>query len=331
MKALITGAGGGLGSHLVEAFAAAGHRVTGLVRSAGPEPRPAASVAGFAALDLAAPAPPPLGPFEQDCVVHTVSRVGDACRGPDEAAADLRATRAVLAAAARAGCPRFVHISSIAAHALPADGGLVSETTPLNTAPEPWNHYVRAKIACEQAVRDAQRDGVCETTVIRPSVFLGRRDRHATPRILRLLASPLAGVIGDGRNLVPCVDMAELAALIVAAAESRLAAGRIYDVSSRTEFTQSDLLALHAAAAGLPTPRRMPRWTASAAATALEGLGRVTRSRSLPLLSRFMVASACLNCRVDSSRAAHDLGWRGTADLARSIRESVSWTREHAS
>jgi nucleoside-diphosphate-sugar epimerase len=330
MNVLVTGASGSLGRHLVEALVARGHRVTGVMRSAASARDFTATTARPVVADLTAAEGLGTEWFRQDCVVHTAASVGDACRSRDHVEADRRATAAMLSGAVRAGCPRFIHLSSIAVHDLPADGSVVSETTPLNDRPEPWNHYVRAKLACERLVTAEHQSGRLEATIIRPSVFLGRYDRHTTPRILHLLRSPLAGVIGDGENLVPCVDLAELAALVATAAGSQRAVGRTYDVSGRSHLTQRELLASHAAATGRPLRRRYPRRVAHAMATVLEGAGRLTAATSPPLLTRFMVAVATLNCRIDSSRAAADLGWRGHADLTRTIHDAVTWTREQA-
>src|SRR3954470_15087942 len=114
MKALVTGATGFVGSHLAEALRQRGDDVTALARSA--SKAKVLSAAGVrvipgdlhdqAALDQAA--------RQQDVVFHVAGLVA----GRDEAEflrANLGGTQNVLRAAERAGNPRFVLVSSLAA------------------------------------------------------------------------------------------------------------------------------------------------------------------------------------------------------------------------
>jgi nucleoside-diphosphate-sugar epimerase len=328
MNVLITGASGGLGSHLVEAFTSRRHHVTGIVRSWASAGHLARTPATFVQADITEPASRWGIAAGHDCVIHTAARVGGNSRHRDHVRADQQGTANVLAAAVRGGCSRFIHISSIAVYELPTDGGSVSESTPLESCPARWNHYVSAKLQTERLVQEYHRQGRIAVTVLRPSIFLGRYDRHTTPHILRLLESPLAGIIGEGTNLIPCVTLSELADLVVNAAESGDAAGRTYNVSGRTGFSQRDLLETHAAALGRPVRRRVSRRVAWSVAALLDTVAGVASQESQPLLSRFIVMVAGMNCRIDCSLAAADLGWQGRSELAEAIRESVTWLRE---
>jgi nucleoside-diphosphate-sugar epimerase len=328
MNVLVTGASGGLGSHLIEAFAKRGHRVAGLTRSLTAVSHLESTNADFVLGDVNAESSLIGDAFRRDCIVHTVARVGGGARWRDHFDTDQTGTANVLTAAHRAGCPRFIHISSIAALDLPKDGGAVVETTPLRSHAEKMNRYARSKLEVEKLVREYERKGRIAVTVLRPSVFLGRYDRHTTPSIIRFLRSPLAGLIGEGDNLIPCVDLHELAYLVVRAAESDRAVGRTYNVSGRQSVPLADLLAIHATEIGRRPHRRYSERTARTLAALLESGTRLLNRKNPPLIDRFMVDVATLNCTVDCSRAEEDLNWSGRGDLRHAIRQSIAWQEE---
>ena len=148
---------------------------------------------------------------------------------------------------------------------------------------EEMSRYARSKLEVEQLVREFGQKSRIAVTILRPSVFLGRYDRHTTPSILRFLRSPFAGLIGEGNNLIPCVELTELADLIVTAAESDQAAGRTYNVSGRQSVSLADLLAMHATEIGRPLYRRYSERTARTLAVLMEGGTRLLNRKSPPL------------------------------------------------
>ena len=66
-------------------------------------------------------------------------------------------------------CGRFVFISSASAYQTPPAHLPITEDTPLDN---PWWHYSRQKIACEERLRQAMADGF-PATIVRPSHTYG--------------------------------------------------------------------------------------------------------------------------------------------------------------
>jgi nucleoside-diphosphate-sugar epimerase len=328
MKVLVTGASGGLGSHLVETFAAAGHRVTGLTRSLDRVAHLRATGADFLVADLRDRATLAGERFQPDCLVHAAATVGGGHSWPEFQASDLQGTANLLEAAHAAGCRRLIHVSSITVYDLPAPGGALDESAPLRTRVPRWDTYTRAKVAVEKQVRAFALENDLALTVLRPSIMLGRHDRNTTPRILRFLASPLAGVIGSGDNRIPCVGLAELAGQVVSLAEQGKGEGRTYNLSGRQGLSLAELLAIHGRLTGRRARHRFAPAIARAAAALLETVSRLSPGPAPPLLDRFMVAVATLDCRVDSSLAAGELGWQGAEDLAGAIALAVNRQKE---
>src|SRR5690349_12961017 len=113
MFALVTGASGFLGGHLVERLCAAGHRVRALVRTPAKAQFLAATMAEIAAGDLTAPASLASALDGVDTVFHSAAMVSNWGRWNDFQAVTVQGTENVLDAAERAGVRRFVHISTM--------------------------------------------------------------------------------------------------------------------------------------------------------------------------------------------------------------------------
>jgi nucleoside-diphosphate-sugar epimerase len=139
MKALVTGATGFVGSHLVEALRSRGHQVTALVRSpskaAALEPLGVRLVPG----DLDDAGSLARAVEGQDLVFHVAGLV--AAKDEREFVRVNRdGTASLVAAAARARVGRFVYVSSMAA------GGPAGKGRPLTGAepPRPVTGYGRS-------------------------------------------------------------------------------------------------------------------------------------------------------------------------------------------
>ena len=81
---------------------------------------------------------------------------------------NVEGTRIVLEAAVQAGCERFIHLSTVSAHAVEGHE-VVNEATPLRQA---GDAYGESKALAEQAVWAAAAQGL-QATVLRPPAILG--------------------------------------------------------------------------------------------------------------------------------------------------------------
>lgn len=165
---LVTGAAGYLGSALVALLVRRGRAVRALVRDPGRAAAVLPDGVEIAVGDLADP--PSLDRAVRGCtgVLHLAGAVADSAA--QTRAANLDGTRAVLAAAARAGVERFVHTSSSAA--LIDATGLVTErpvAPPALTDP-----YSTSKAAAERLVLAA--DGI-DALVVNPVNLYGPSPR----------------------------------------------------------------------------------------------------------------------------------------------------------
>ncbi|MEV7802901.1 NAD-dependent epimerase/dehydratase family protein [Microbispora sp. NPDC088329] len=163
VRVVVTGASGMLGGNLVRHLAERGRPVLGVDLRPGTDPHP---LARYATGDVRDTALMTGLVADAGAVVHCASALPSY---PDEEIRDVivGGTGSVLTAAARAGVPRVVHVSSTAVYGLPT-----RVPTPEDHPREPVDAYGRAKAAAEEIAEKFRAEGMC-VPVLRPKTFLG--------------------------------------------------------------------------------------------------------------------------------------------------------------
>jgi len=324
MRALVTGASGFIGGHVVEALVREGHEVRALVRPTSDTSHLASTGATMVVGDITNRASLDDACRGIDWVFHTAAIVGSRGSWSEYYRVGVHGTANVLNAASQASVKRVIHLSSVAVYGARSRPEAVTEEMPFDRRPQRWNHYVREKVLSERLVWRAHERGRVVATTIRPSVVLGPRDRAVVPRLMRVAGTPLAAMVGRGTNHIAVVVVEELAAAIVAAAGIEGAAGRAYNLSSSTRFTQEELLQLFSATSGKPLPtRHVPMTLGIVGAGAMELAYLLARRPSEPPLDRIGVTVLGTESNVDVARARAELGWEGSADVKAAVRRSV--------
>jgi nucleoside-diphosphate-sugar epimerase len=329
--ALVTGATGLVGSHLVERLQRDGWQVRALVRdrtraawlsSHGVELRDGDTQDASAFAHAAEGAP-----FIFHCAAAVTPRGGwEAYRAPN-----IDGTRNAVAAAVAAGA-RLLHVSSVAVYgprgrlAL-AHGAGLQELQPLQPIPEgAW--YARSKRESEELVMAAHRAGRLWATAVRPCVIYGPRDRQFVPRVATLLRQPLAPRIGDGRAVMSIVHARSVAEVAVRAVTSEIGAGRAYNVTNDPPITVGEFY--EAAQAGMG---RRVRWlpvSGAVAQGALAMAGVVLRLLRVPgsaLLNSTSLDFLLKDNPFSSERARLELGWASAVDPREAVAEAFRAAR----
>jgi nucleoside-diphosphate-sugar epimerase len=241
VKALVTGATGFVGSHLVEALNRGGHAVTALVRN----PARAAALhwpgVTVARGDLHSPAALEAATRGQDVIFHVAGAV--AARSEAEyMAANREGTANVLAAAAATGDPRIVLVSSGAAGGPTAPGRPATGDDP----PRPVTMYGRSKLASEEVVRG----GPLPWVVLRPPTIYGPRDRDNLIKVFRMARLGIAPVFGRGTMEISAIFAPDLAEALIAAATSDAALRRVWYVNHPEILTTGGMVRAIARAMG---------------------------------------------------------------------------------
>lgn len=325
MQALVTGATGLLGRHLVDILVAEGVCVRALVRpssdtqhleelgieliygAAGNQGAQRAAVTGV------------------DMVFHLAGYLtANAPFGVDSGAADdewpqykainIDFTEDILQAALEAGASRFIFVSSSSVYS-PDAAVPTAEDAPLR----PFSTYGRSKLLAEEKVRTYQDQGMA-ATIIRPPIIYGPGDRYFMPVVLRLARLPLLPLVNGGRNLMDLVYAVDVAQLLWRAATCEAAVGRVYNAGPGRPTTLRDLVGAFRRATGrgpiiMPILPRVAAHTAWLSRRAARPFFPEAESALTPagigLMSR--------DLHLDMSRAARELDFQPQFDLDRGL------------
>ena len=241
--------------------------------------------------------------------------------------ANVEGTRAVLAAACRAGVGRLVHVSTPSLYFRHGGGVMVREDA---VQPPPVNEYVRTKRIAEILVQEAGGTGL-ETVMLRPRALIGAGDPSILPRLVRALVKGRLPIIGDGQNLtdLTCVENVAQALVLAAVMPAERVAGKVFNVTNGEPVLLWPVVAELARELGLPGPhRRIPRGVAMGLAGILECAGRLTGKE--PLLTKYGVNVLAASQTLDISAARRNLAYSPEVPVADGLRRFLKWWKAGA-
>jgi dihydroflavonol-4-reductase len=303
VRALVTGATGFIGSHVVAALAAAGHEVRAFDRRAATDTLPGVEAVEGNVLDGAALLRAMRG---FDAVFH-LAAVYSYARAHARAmqAVNVDGTRAVLDAAARAGVRRVVHTSSCATCG-PVAGRAATEVD----EPPVWElavPYKRTKLEGERLALAAGRNGL-DVVVVNPTTPVGPGDRRPTPTG-KMVADVARGqarayLIGAALNVVAVEDVA--AGHLLAFERGR--PGERYLLGGEN-LSLREVFAIVARAAGRRPPRIGVPWPLAYGAARVGDAALRLIGREPSLLVVDEVRLARLPMTFSDARARRELGY----------------------
>lgn len=330
--ALVTGATGLVGSHVVERLAAEGWQVRSLVR----DPRRAAWLSAMGSSlsegDVLDATSFTQAASDCDVIVHAAALVTGRGAWQEFRRMNVDGTLNAITAAERAGA-RLVQVSSVAVYG--ARGRYRSQPTSEEVPLHPVaadNHYGRSKRESEQLVMQAHADGRIWATAVRPDVVYGPRDRQFIPRFGRLLDRGIMPLFGAGTNTLAIVQAANVADGIVRAAAIERAGGRSYNLANDFDVTVRDFVRLAAEGLGrrvrtVRIPARVGRLAIGMAAAVL----RATRGASFAAQTRSSFDFLARDNPFTSQRAHTELGWAPPVSPEVGIPEAFAWWKRQGS
>lgn len=320
MKALVTGASGFIGSHLVEALLQRGAAVRALVRG----PQRLRWIEGIEGVEYCC------GTLEDakslgeavrgvDVVFHTAGVVKALSKG-GFFKTNADGTERLLRAVERHNrdIRRFVFVSSQAA----AGPGSLDQPLDEDAPPRPISPYGQSKLVAEGAVLD-RRDRL-PVAVVRPPAVYGPRDAE-TLTFFRLAKRGLVLIPGFGRRRLSLVYVDDLVRGLIAAAEHPAAAGKTFYLTSG-EHDWSELAGALQRAVGRGWKVRVPAAALYAAGAAGECFGRLLRRPvSLTLAKARELTQRAWLC--SDARARRLLGYEPQWTLEEGIATTAAWYR----
>lgn len=309
MHALVTGANGFLGRHVVAALLRAGHRVRALL---GPRADARAAVwdapvecvrADLVGADVLEPLCAGV-----DVIVHLAARVLGDDRERIVVARD--GTERLLRAMAQSGARRLVLASSFAVYDWERVGSVLSEDSPLRAPDAPdCDAYTRAKLLQEELVRrHADSDGFGAIVLRASSLWgAGRLDGGDVGR----RAGPLHFVLGPRRRLRLCYveNAAEAFAKAAELAGPGVRAINVVDAEpvDAWRYAHACLVRGFADPLCIPLPYRPARAGLRLADAALRRLGHPNALPGILGAARFEAQFQPAACPIEAAR--RELGW----------------------
>lgn len=335
--ALVTGATGQVGSHIVERLRLDGWEVRALSRDPSEASRklpPGIEVHRGDVLDAASFISAAAG---CNVVFHTAANI--IVRGGWEAyrVTNVEGARNAVTAAQRAGA-RLLQLSSVAVYGATARyealkrGSRTDENTPLAPLPE-RAYYARSKRESEELVLRAHLEGRVWATAVRPDVIYGRRDRQFVPRMAKLLRmrTPVP-LLGGGRSIMAVVHAANVADGAVLAATSDTAGGNVYNLANDFDVSVRQFFELAAEGLGTrPLFVPMPVWAARGALRAVKATARALTGGRFSLLSTSAIDFVAEDNPFSSERAKRELGWTPRVRPETGVPDAFRWWLENRS
>lgn len=324
---LITGGTGLLGSHIIEQLRKRDQPVRALVRAESNTAWLKTQDVELVTGDLADAESLRNACQGVTCIYHAAARVGDWGPWHEFQTYTIDGTRKLVEAAIGSGVKRFIHVSSVSAygHGNP-HGKVFTEADPLGQDMYRWAYYSRAKVAAEEIVWKAHREGKLAVTVIRPSWIYGIRDRASIARQVDAIRTGKMKIIGDGKNKLNVVYAGNVALGAILAAENDQAIGEAYNCSSDGDLTLEQYYNAIADALGEPRPKKhIPYGLAYSLAFLLECWGHLIGKKTPPLVTRYSVWLMGRRCFFSADKARRELGWKPEVTYEEGIPMTVKW------
>ncbi|MEQ9548933.1 MAG: NAD-dependent epimerase/dehydratase family protein [Coleofasciculus sp. G3-WIS-01] len=313
MKALVTGANGFTGSHLVKALEQRGDTVVGFVRKSSNLQRLSDCQVQLVYGDISDRDALKTAMTGVDWVFHTAAYVElGLVDAKKMERVNVDGTRAVLEVAQAVGVSKLVYCSTIGVFG-DTKGQVVNETcqrqqTNFSSA------YDSTKYQAQQIVDQFAAQGLPVASIL-PSGIFGADDPHFGPVLKQFLKGGLK-VWAGGDRITGIVHVDDLAnAMILAAQKGQ--PGEKYIISAG-DLSTREMFTLLSQDTGIPVPAEAPKPLVRLAGNLLDPIGRLLNWQ--PPLSRERVHYVYDRCvRVDATKARQDLGWN-----PRSVSQTLS-------
>ncbi len=316
MKALVTGANGFTGSHLVKALEQRGNSVIALVRKSSNLARLSNCNVQLVYGEITDRDALQQAMTGVDTVFHTAAYVELGLVNEHiMQRVNVEGTRTVLEVAQKSGVSKVVYCSTIGIYG--DTGGEVVDETFKRTQTNFSSAYDRTKYAAQQLADQFAAQGLPVVSVL-PSGIFGADDPHFGPVMQQYLKGWLKLWVG-GDRITGIVHVDDLVAAMLLAAEKGKT-GEHYIISAG-DLTTREMFELLSKETGIPVPSEAPKPLVILVGNILDAIGRIFKWQ--PPLSRERVHYVYDRCvRVDATKARRELGWQPRS-VSETLREIV--------
>jgi len=332
MKALVTGATGLLGSHIVESLVSRDFQVRALARKTSDTTHLRSTGVEIVFGDVEDR--DTLQPATEgiQVVIHTAARVMPGWGSWQQFEATIvEGTKNLLEASANSGVSRFLYVSSCDIYGEACCGGIVAnESTPCHITFTPNKYYEFAKLQADRLVFEYRRPERLQVSSIRPGFVYGPRDRLLSDRIACQLEMPIVVWPGKANPRMPLIYASDVADCAVLVATSEKTVGQCYNVGPVSDVRLRDFAVALARALGRPEPNVfVPYGLAYTWATIIEMWSKLVRSKEMPYINRASLGHLNIEILMDVSKVRKELGWEPKVSMDEGVRLYAEWRRRH--
>jgi dihydroflavonol-4-reductase len=321
-RALVTGANGFVGSHLVEGLLSRGYQVSCLVRKTSNLRWLSGVKVKYLYADISEKESLKNVPKEVDYVFH-VAGLTKAKSREEYFRANAQGTRNLIEICVEDNpqIERFVYVSSQAAVGPGKDSKPLDETAPCN----PITDYGRSKLEGEKIALEYASQ--LPTTIVRPSAVYGPRDSDILG-FFKVADKGLKTLFGKGESYMSLCYVEDLADGIILAAEGPKAIGRIYFIADDQIYSWREAFRiisqiLDRKTITLRIPKAFLFIAAFVSQSAFRVLGKPAAfnvQKVRELTRRYWLC--------DVSKAKKELGFSPKHRLEQGARKTVRWYKE---
>ncbi len=333
MRALITGASGFLGGHLVDHALAAGDSVRVVLRQSSDlsyleRYRDKIDIVRG---DLVDARTADAITKDIDVIYHSAGRVTDEGGFATFYAANVQATQYLIDAAKSNQVQRFVFVSSPSIFTDYQDHLNMDESAPY---PAKYaNYYAHTKALAEQYVLAANAKGFI-TCSLRPRGIWGPRDRQGfLPKLASALARGKLKHLAPGKPVqVSICHVQNIADACLAAARSNQVGGQAYFIADAQPVLVWDFINNIADVFGLPPVKGQVHPAVLATAVfVFENLWKIPllKNNYSPPLSRYAASMLTLHNTYTLAKAQRDFGYAPRMDRQNGLRDLKQWVDQN--
>lgn len=233
-------------------------------------------------------------------------------------AGTITGTRNVVEACLKHNVPKLIYVSSLSVidWAVHPSAEPVTETSPLEPAPQQRGSYTQSKLEAERIVRAAVEERKLPAVIVRP----GKIWSETGPLIdaaVAIRAGQRLIVIGDDAIELPLVHVDDVVDGLLLA--GKFSGGEIFQLVDKDTMSREELIRLYTLAREPQLKAtRVSMGLACFLARGVEWLGKVL-GRAVPI-SPYRLKSAYVPLSFDCTKAREKLGWRPRVGSAKALR-----------
>ncbi|HED36614.1 MAG TPA: NAD(P)-dependent oxidoreductase [Gammaproteobacteria bacterium] len=325
MKAIVTGATGFVGQHLVKKLASEGWDVLALGRKLDTGNQLVCKTVKFKAVDIVDYVALN-NSFESANVVFHVAALSSVWgEFTDFQRANVDGTENILRCCENYAVKRFIYVSSSSVYFDFKDRLNISEAHKL---PDKFvNAYAKSKYLGEQMAMSYLEKGI-ESVVIRPRGIIGEGDQSIMPRIIRLAEKGVFPLMKSGNTLVDITYVGNVVEALMKCATSENIAGEYFNISNNQPMQVKQLLDRVFQALEMQVRyRKVSHRVVDAIALCLETFAKISNGGE-PLITRYSAGLLACSQTLDISHARKLLAYDPVYTLEEGIDRYVQWQSE---